>query len=52
MLNKAIKEAIDILQKKLSQLSTYSDKLDKIIISDDITKNIYFILLQASLFFC
>lgn len=51
MLNKAIKEAIDILQKKLSQLSTYSDKLDKIIISDDITKNIYFILLQASLFF-
>lgn len=51
MLNKAIKEAVDILQKKLSQLSTYSDKLDKIIISDDITKNIYFILLQASLFF-
>lgn len=51
MLNKAIKEAIDILQKKLTQLKTYSDKLDKIIISDNITKSIYFILLQASLFF-
>lgn len=51
MLNKGLKEAIDILQKKLSQLETYSDKLNKIIISDNITKNIYFILLQASLFF-
>ena len=49
MLNKAIKEAIDILQKKLSQLSTYSDKLDKIIISDDITK--IFILYYYKLLF-
>lgn len=51
MLNQGLKDAIDILQKKLSQLEIYSDKLDKIIMSDNITKNIYFILLQASLFF-
>lgn len=51
MLNKAIEEAIEILQKKLSQLKTYSNKIDKLIVSDSVTKSIYFILLQASLFF-
>lgn len=51
ILNKAIDETVEILQRKLYQLNHYSAKLNKLIKGDDVTKRICFILLQSSLFY-
>lgn len=51
MINNAILEAIDILTKKQKQLTICAQKLKQLKIEDEVTKEIYFILFQASLFY-
>lgn len=51
MINLAIIEAIEILENKLKQLYTYRKKIKLLSIKDELTQEIYYILLQASLFY-
>lgn len=51
MINIGIEEAIDILKNKLHKLYSYKEKLEQWQIDSKLTKELYFILLQASLFY-
>ena len=44
-------DTIAVLQRKEAQLETYRAKVDKFISGDDLLQNIYYILLQAALFY-
>jgi len=44
-------DVIEILDRKMAQLVKYKEKLFNIIPSDELNQNLYFILLQASLFY-
>lgn len=44
-------DTIAVLQRKEAQLETYRAKVDKFISEDDLLQNIYYILLQAALFY-
>ena len=44
-------DTIAVLQRKETQLETYRAKVDKFISDDDLLQNIYYILLQAALFY-
>ena len=44
-------DTIAVLQRKEAQLETYRAKVDKFISDDDLLQNIYYILLQAALFY-
>lgn len=45
------KDTIAVLQRKEDQLKTYKAKVDKFITDDELLQNIYYILLQAALFY-
>ena len=51
LLSQAFTDTINILNKKRTQLKLYSDKLNQIIKKDNVTLQIYYILLQATFFY-
>ena len=51
LLLSTFKDTIAVLQRKNGQLETYKVKVDKFISDDDLLRKIYYILLQAALFY-
>lgn len=51
LLLSTFKDTIAVLQRKEDQLETYKAKVDKFITDDELLQNIYYILLQAALFY-
>ncbi|MBO6304268.1 MAG: hypothetical protein J6M62_04185 [Selenomonadaceae bacterium] len=51
IISDTFEDVIEILSRKMAQLDKYKEKLFNIISSDELNQNLYFILLQASLFY-
>lgn len=51
IISDTFEDATDILGRKTAQLNRYREKLLSMIPADELTRDIYFILLQASLFY-
>ena len=51
LLLSTFKDTIAVLRRKNGQLETYEAKVDKFISADDLLRKIYYILLQAALFY-
>jgi len=51
IISDTFEDVIEILTRKMAQLIKYKEKLFNIIPSDELNQNLYFILLQASLFY-